>query len=129
MNDFNKDIEPNSDKAPEKMRKSFASAYIKPLLDGRFISGENSQKELPFMAFLLFLIILFISNTFWAQSTVRKIDKYKQEVKELRIKSISIKAKLMDNTRQTQIANKVKNLGLQESLTPPKKIFVVKESK
>lgn len=81
------------------------------------------------MAFLLFLIILFISNTFWAQGTVRKIDKYKQEVKELRIKSISIKAKLMDNTRQTQIADKVKNLGLQESLTPPKKIFIDKKSK
>ena len=78
------------------------------------------------MAFLLFLIILFISNTFWAQGTVRKIDKYKQEVKELRIKSISIKAKLMDNTRQTQIANKVKNIGLEESLTPPKKIYVKK---
>ncbi|MBN1651698.1 MAG: hypothetical protein JW857_10240 [Bacteroidales bacterium] len=127
MNDFNKDIAP--DEGHKKIQKNFASTYIKPLLDGRLFSGENSQKELPFMAFLLFLIILFISNTFWAQGTVRKIDKYKQEVKELRIKSISIKAKLMDNTRQTQIADKVKNLGLQESLTPPKKIFIDKKSK
>lgn len=81
------------------------------------------------MIFLLFLIILFISNTFWAQGTVRKIDKYKREVKELRINSISMKSKLMDNTRQTQIADKVKNLGLVESILPPKKIYVKKEKK
>jgi hypothetical protein len=117
----------NPDEGSKKARKSFASTYIKPMLDGSFLSKENSAKEFPFMAFLLFLIILFISNTFWAQETVRKINKYKEEVKELRIKSISIKAKLMDNTRQSHIAKKVKNLGLNESLKPPKKIYVKKE--
>ncbi len=124
MNKIKDDTNPK--KAPEKAKKNFANAYIKPLLDGSFLSKESSTKELPFMAFLLFLIIIFISNTFWAQGTVRKINKYKDEVKELRIKSISIKAKLMDNTRQSHIANKVKNLGLNESLKPPKKIYVKK---
>lgn len=114
-------------KGPAKSRKSFGSAYIKPLLDGSFLSKEGSSKELPFMGFLLLLIIIFISNTFWAQGTVRKIDKYEKEVKELRIKSISVKAKLMDNTRQTQVARRVKDLGLVESLRPPKKIYVEKD--
>lgn len=127
MNKVKDDISPK--KAPGKTKKSFANAYIKPLLDGSFLSTESSTKELPFMAFLLFLIIIFISNTFWAQGTVRKINKYKEEVKELRIKSISIKARLMDNTRQSHIVDKVKNLGLKESLKPPKKIYVKKENK
>ncbi|MDA3905105.1 MAG: FtsL-like putative cell division protein [Bacteroidales bacterium] len=125
MNSNKKDISPNEE--PKKARKNFVNAYVKPLLDGSLLSSENSAKELPFMAFLLLLIILFISNTFWAQSTARKINKYKQEVKELRIKSISVKSKLMDNTRQNQIADKVKSLGLKESLKPPKKIYVAKE--
>ncbi len=127
MNKVKNDIKPDNER--QKPRKSFVSAYIKPLLDGSFLSTESSTKELPFMVFLLFLIILFISNTFWAQGTVRKIDKYKREVKELRIKSISVKSKLMDNTRLTQIADKVKNLGLVESMMPPKKIYVEKETK
>ena len=127
MNKIKDDTNPK--KAPKKAKKSFANAYIKPLLDGSFLSKESSTKELPFMAFLLFLIIIFISNTFWAQGTIRKINKYKEEVKELRIKSISIKAKLMDNTRQSHIAEKVKNLGLNESLKPPKKIYVKKGDK
>lgn len=127
MNKIKDDIDLN--KAPKKSKKNFASVYIKPLLDGSFLSRESSTKELPFMAFLLFLIILFISNTFWAQGTVRKIDKYKKEVKELRIRSISVKARLMDNTRQTHIAAKVKNLGLKESLKPLKKIYIKKEEK
>lgn len=127
MNKINEEI--NSNNKSAKPKKSFASAYIKPLLDGSFLSKESSTKELPFMVFLLFLIIIFISNTFWAQSTVRKINKYKEDVKELRIKSISVKAKLMDNTRQSQISNKVKSLGLTESLMPPKKIYIQKEVK
>lgn len=127
MNKVKNDINPKE--APKKVKKSFATAYIKPLLDGSFLSKESSTKELPFMAFLLFLIIIFISNTFLAQGTVRRINKNKEEVKELRIKSISIKAKLMDNTRQSHIANMVKKLGLNESLKPPKKIYVKKEDK
>ncbi len=127
MNNIKEDISPKKQTA--KTQKNFISAYIKPWLDGSFLSKESSAKELPFMVFLLFLIILFISNTFWAQGTVRKIDRYTQEVKELRIKSISLKAKLMDNTRQTQIAGKVKDLGLVESLTPPKKIYIKIEAK
>jgi len=127
MNKVKDDTNPNG--KPKKAKKSFANAYIKPLLDGSFLSKESSTKELPFMTFLLLLIIIFISNTFWAQETVRKINKYKEDVKELRIKSISIKAKLMDNTRQTHIANMVENLGLKESLKPPKKIYVKNEEK
>lgn len=127
MNNLKED--PIQNQAPAKKRKNFASAYIKPLLDGSFLSKESSAKELPFIGFLLLLIIIFISNTFWAQGTVRKIDKYEQEVKELRIKSISVKARLMDNSRQTQVAKKVKELGLIESLQPPKKIYVQKGNK
>ncbi|MBN2237394.1 MAG: hypothetical protein JW729_07530 [Bacteroidales bacterium] len=125
MNNIKEDNSPNISKA--KTKKSFAAKYIKPMLDGSFLSKETSSKELPFIAFILLLIILFISNTFVAQNTVRSINNYKQQVKELRIKSIAVKARLMDNTRQTQIANKVKKLGLHESLTPPKKIFIEKE--
>ncbi len=127
MNKINHDSDLK--KEVKRVKKSFASTYIKPLLDGSFLSSESSTKEFPFMVFLLFLVILFISNTFWAQGTVRKITKYKNEVKELRIKSISVKAKLMDNTRQTKIANKVKHLGLEESTQPPKKIYINKENK
>jgi len=125
MNQRNENKTSESKTRPK--RKGFVSSYIKPLLDGSFLSKESSTKEFPFMVFLLFLTILFISNTFWAQSTVRKINKCKQETKELRIKSISVKAKLMDKTRQTYIANKVKSLGLKESMIPPKKIYVEKE--
>lgn len=126
MNNIKEDTSPL--KVTVKSRKGFASAYIKPLLDGSFLSKEGSAKELPFMGFLLLLIIIFISNTFWAQGTVRKIDKYEQEVKELRIKSISVKAQLMNSSRQTLVAKKVKDMGLEESLLPPKKIFVEKEA-
>lgn len=125
MNKINENILPK-EVAPKK-KKSFGSIYIKPILDGTFLSKESAAKELPFISFLLLLIILFISNTFFAQNTARRIYKYKQEVKELRLKSISVKSKLMDNTRRTVIIEKVKDLGLIETLIPPQKIFAEKK--
>lgn len=121
-------VKENSEEKVQKTgnKKSFLNMYIKPFLAGTFLSKESHEKELPFVGWVLLLVIVFISNTFWAQDTVRKITHYKIEVQELRLKSIAVKSKLMDNTRQTQVAEKVRNLGLHESMTPPKKIYYKK---
>ncbi|MFH1001600.1 MAG: FtsL-like putative cell division protein [Bacteroidota bacterium] len=124
-------VKENSEEKVQKTgnKKSFLNMYIKPFLDGTFLSKESHEKELPFVGWVLLLVIVFISNTFWAQDTVRKITHYKIEVQELRLKSIAVKSKLMDNTRQTQVAEKVRNLGLHESMTPPKKIYYKKNER
>ena len=122
-----KDIE-NSEQENLNPKKSnhFFFRYIKPILDGSIISRERTEKNFPFIFYIILLIILFISNTFHAQDTQRNIDKTKDEVKALRIKSIYMKSQLMERTRPTKMADLVKGMGLKESEVPPQKIIVKK---
>lgn len=111
-------------KKERKKSTNFFFRYIRPVLDGSFISREKTEKNFPFIFYILLLIILFISNTFRAQDTQRQINKTKEEVKALRIKSIYMKSQLMESTTPTKMADLVKHLGLEESEVPPQKITI-----
>ena len=122
-----KDIENKTkDKRQSRKTKSFLFRYVRPILDGSIISRERTEKDFPFIFFIIFILIIFISNTFRAQNTQREINKTKQEVQVLRIKSIYTKSLLMESTRPTKMAELVKNMGLKESEVPPRKIIVKK---
>ena len=122
-----KDIKDTGEKSPQKKKsKSFLFRYVRPVLDGSIISKEGTKKDFPFISFIITLLIIFISNTFKAQHIQREINKTKEEVQVLRIKSIYIKSLLMESTRPTRMAELVKNMGLKESEVPPQKIFVEK---
>jgi FtsZ-binding cell division protein ZapB len=54
---------------------------------------------------------------------IRKIDKMQVEVEELRADYTSLKSEYMFASKQTEVARKVKKLGLKESYTPPNKII------
>lgn len=111
-------------KAVKKKSNNFFFRYIRPILDGSILSREKTEKNFPFAFYIIFLIILFISNTFRAQDTQRKINTTKEQVKAYRIKSIYMKSLLMESTRPTKMAELVKDMGLKESEVPPQKIII-----
>ena len=122
-----RDIKDAPEKSTQRKKsKSFLFRYVRPILDGSIISRENTKKDFPFIFFIIFILIIFISNTFSAQHTQREINKTKEEVQVLRIKSIYMKSLLMESTRPTRMAELVKDMGLKESEVPPQKIFVKK---
>jgi len=108
----------------QEKANNFFIRNIRPILDGSIISRERTEKNFPFIFYIILLIILFISNTFHAQDTQREIIRTKEEVKVLRIKSIYVKSLLMESTRPTKMAELVKGMGLKESEVPPQKIIV-----
>ena len=124
---MNKIVEPENKEIKQKKKpNNFFFKYVRPILDGSILSRERTEKNFLFVFYIIFLILLFISNTFRAQDTQRKIDKTKEEVKELRIRSIYMKSQLMESTRPTKMAKMVEHLGLKESEVPPQKIIVKK---
>jgi hypothetical protein len=97
---------------------------IKELLDGTILMREKVVKQLPFVIFLTVLGIIYIGNRFHAERMVRKINDIKTEVGNLRSEEITITSELMNISRPSEVADMVasKNLGLKESLEPPKKL-------
>ncbi|MEP2667710.1 MAG: FtsL-like putative cell division protein [Cyclobacteriaceae bacterium] len=83
-------------------------------------------KYLPKILFVLMLSLIYIGNTHYSEKTIRKINKTHTEVEDIRADYTTLKADLMFASKQSEVARRVKPLGLKESIKPPYKI-VVKE--
>ena len=94
-------------------------------LDSLFDEGVPA-KYIPHTLFLTAIAIFYIGNNHWAEKTIRKIDKMQVEVEELRADFTSLKADYMFSSKQSEVARKVKKIGLKESQTPPNKIVIEK---
>lgn len=81
-------------------------------------------KYLPKILFVMTLGLVYISNTHYGEKTVRKINNIQAEVEDLRADYTTLKADLMFASKQSEVAKKVKDLELIESLKPPFKIQV-----
>jgi cell division protein FtsL len=111
-------------KAVEGNGKSLFSGLEKRMkLETYFEEGFPVQ-YLPKILFVLGLSLLYIGNTHYAEKTTRAINKANSEVEDLRADFITLKADLMFAGKQSEVARRVKPLGLKESLKPPFKIEV-----
>lgn len=112
--------------APEKKTERGVTRSLMSVISGNFLSGEDVLKHLPYLLFLAIAGLLYIANGYYAEETVRKLNKSEGELKELRSEYISTKSELMYKSKQSEVVKIIeeKGLGLKESLMPPKKITV-----
>ena len=98
----------------------------------KFVGMQRLEEEgfpvryLPKILFVFLLVLIYIWNTHNTEKAVRKISTLEREVEDLRADYTTLKAEYMLSGKQSEVARKVKKLGVEESLTPPNKI-VVKE--
>jgi hypothetical protein len=115
---------PKNEPAGSHQEEDTPKFRIRELLDGTILVRGNVLKQLPFVLFLTLLGILYIGNRFHAERMVREISEMKTEVGNLRSEEITITSELMNISRPSEVAALVasKNMGLKESMVPPKKI-------
>ena len=102
--------------------KSLFSGLEKRLkLETYFEEGFPVQ-YLPKILFFLFLGLVYISNTHYAEKTTRAINAAQSEVEDLRADFTTLKSDLMFAGKQSEVARRVKGFGLKESLHPPFKV-------
>ena len=116
-----------SDAVEERVEET--QNFLRSIFSPAQLSTYLVTKNLPFVAFLAFLALVYISNRHLAERTVRKIDRLGKEVKELSWDYKSLSAELMKLTTQSEIAKRADTLGLKERTEPPIKLEVVKEDK
>jgi hypothetical protein len=102
---------------------------IHSLLDGTFLTKDRFRRALPFIVFMMILGVIYISNIFHVERTKRQIDDLEEQLRELRYEYISSRSKLMYESKPSEIAAKLKDTGIGETLDPPKKILVSREVK
>ncbi len=101
----------------------FSGLEKKLKLESYFESGFP-VKYLPKILFAVLLSMLYISNTHYAEKATRRIDKMQTEVEDLRADYTTLKADIMYASKQSEVARRVKEIGLKESLNPPFKVVV-----
>ena len=102
--------------------KSFS---LRDLLDGNVLTRKAVLKQSRFILLLVLIAFLSIANRNHAEKTVIRLNGLQSDVKELRARSISTSSELVKVSRQSEVIQLVRQyeLGLEESLEPPKKLI------
>lgn len=90
--------------------------------NGSLFEGGFPVKYLPKVIFAVVVGVVYVWNTHYAERTVRKIGKLETEVEDLRADVTTLEADYMYSSKQSEVAKRVKALGLEESKEPPYKI-------
>lgn len=80
--------------------------------------------NLPFFYFLSFLALLYIANAHYSDTKVRKIQKMKKELEELRWEYHSMKSDFLIKSSESQITKEVTSLKWSDRHKTPKTIEV-----
>ena len=110
-------------KSTVRTKRNLARSFI-DVLNGNFLTRENAVQRLPFLFFLTLLMIFYIANTHYSERTAREIDKLNKQLKELGSEYITTKSNLMFKSKQSEVATAVEQMGIKESVVPPKKITI-----
>ncbi len=111
------------DKKPTKKGNKTMSAF-KKILNGEFLSKKEIIDNLPFFSFVSLLMVLLISWGYYTESIGKTEAKLEKELSELNSEYFTLGSEYNRLSRQTQVAERLKETGLKESTNPPKKIEV-----
>lgn len=93
----------------------------KDLMSGDILTRVAVVRQLPFLLFIVALMMIYIANQHNYVETHREFGKMKKKVAVLRFKSMELRAELMKYSRQSQVMKRIadRNLGLELSSEPP----------
>lgn len=121
--------QPESPKRKVKRRKKSVTrkpSTLKSIASGRFLTNAAFVKQIPFLIFGFGLMMFYIWNAMTGERLSRDTIDMKKELEEARNEFIMTKSMLSDSTKQSNIAKRLDELGIEENKTPPEKIFVSK---
>jgi len=109
-------------------KKSGFSKGISALLSGSFLTRKLVQNNLPFIFFLVLIMISYISYGYFAEKNAKDLVEAESELREVKAANLSVNARLEKLKQQSQVAESISELGLKESTEPPRVIRVPKNS-
>ncbi len=110
-------------KATSPSRSLFTRVEDAVRFDASFERGLP-VRFVPYILYFTIIGLFYIGNSHYAERMIRKRNQLEREVKDLRANYTTLKAGYMLDSKQSEVAKRVKHLGLVESDTPPYKIMI-----
>ena len=92
------------------------------LFKADFLIGAHAMRNWAVILFVLFIGIIMIYSGHLIDQKIYAIAKLEGEVKELRSEFVDVRSRLQKVKLESTILSSLKDTGLKQSLTPPKKI-------
>ncbi|KAB7732133.1 hypothetical protein F5984_07950 [Rudanella paleaurantiibacter] len=108
-------------------RKSRLTNWVNDVIGLDRLFGENNSwpiRNIDRILWITMLLIIYIGLTHNAERLVRRIQRAKIELDELRAQYTTLQADFMKSGKQSELSKRVAPLGLTDSQTPPRKLVV-----
>ena len=105
-------------------KKGVLAKALSGVFSGTFLANEKNFKHVPFILFMSVVATSYIAYGYYADDTIRDVNKITNNLKELKSEFIYTKSELMFASKQSEVAKAAEPIGLKEPITPPLKIKV-----
>jgi Bacteriodetes cell division protein (FtsL-like) len=111
-----------TEQTPKK--KAGRGNILQKILSGDFLVRDGLIKHLPFVLFLVGLFIANIGLVYYFENTAREKIKLQNQLNELRSQYNTTVSDLEKSKQQSNVAQAIQQMGLEELRTPPNVIDV-----
>jgi cell division protein FtsL len=115
MSSEEKNIQPEALTPAQRVRNDWRSLVEK-------VSYKAIVNNIPYLAFVVLLCVLYISNSHRALEMQRELNTQNKVLKEMRWKYMDVKSQLIYVKTETQVIKNAERIGLKPSLMPAYKI-------
>jgi hypothetical protein len=116
-----------SHESSAKSEKTKSKKGIKSVVSGDFLMDGLIQKNLSFILFVAFLMLIYVAYGYFANNTLRSLAKEEKRSEELYSKLQSMMEVFDKESLQSKIAERVNVMNLVESKDPPRVIWIEEE--
>lgn len=115
-----------AEKATKKRRFRFPRPKVKAsdsmvqIMNGDFLTKEFMLNNLAYIFFVMFLLVLLVSKGYYVNQLATDINKTEEELGQITADYIESKAKLEEETKRTNLIQKLESTELRETVNPTK---------
>ncbi len=104
------------------------SSTVRDILNGNILTKKVFKKQYGLLIMIACLAFLYVDNRFYCETQLAKEIEMKKKIQDVKYESLTIKAELMETSRQSNVLKMIRERGvdLQETSTPP---IIIEEPK
>jgi len=106
----------------KEKKKKTGKKRVMNVLGGTFLVRENFIKQFFFLAYVTFLLMAIITNTYIAEEKNRELMRATKRLNDLQVEYIQVKSAIMEASKQSVLVKRLEGTGLKEATEPLKRI-------
>jgi hypothetical protein len=97
------------------------SSTLRDVINGNILTKNFFRKQYALLALIALLAFMYVDNRYYCETQLAKVIELKKSIKDVKYESLTISAKLMEISRQSNIMRMVneRGLNLEVTETPP----------